>query len=103
MTVQQMIELVQQHHPSMGETEIIKMLNLAMADFSIKTRMIKDTVKQALTIDKRHYDLADATITMDEVIEVERVEMDAGDGFGTKIPRLMTPPNESDYDEWEAE
>ena len=98
-----MIELVQQHHPQMGETEIKKMLNLAMIDFSIKTRMVKDTVKQALTIDKRYYDLADATITMDEVIEVERVEMDAGSGFGTQIPRLMTPPDEADFDEWEAE
>ena len=103
MTVQQMIELVQQHHPSMGETEILKMLNLAMIDFSIKTGMIKDTVKQVMTIDKRYYDLAEATITMDEVIEIERVEMDAGNGFGTKIPRLVTPPTEADIDEWEAE
>jgi len=103
MTVQQMIELVQQHHPSMGETEIVKMLNLAMADFSIKTRIVKDTVKQAMTIDKRYYDLASASVTMDEVIEIERVEMDAGNGFGTQIPRLMTPPAEADLDEWEAE
>ena len=93
MTVQQMIELVQQHHPTMGETEIIKMLNLAMADFSIRTKMIKDVVTVNLDADKRYYDIND------EILEITRVDMDSGDGFGKQIPRLMTAPTEMDADE----
>ena len=33
MTLKEMIELVQQHHPHMGETEIVKLLNRAKDDF----------------------------------------------------------------------
>ncbi len=88
-----MIELVQQHHPTMGETEIIKMLNLAMADFSIRTKMIKDVVTVNLDADKRYYDIND------EILEITRVDMDSGDGFGKQIPRLMTAPTEMDADE----
>lgn len=90
MTVKQMIELVQQHHPQMGETEIIKMLNLAMADFSIRTKMMKDVILEELNADQRYYSLSD------EILEITRVDMDTGDGYGKQIPRLMTVPTEMD-------
>jgi len=85
-----MIELVQQHHPQMGETEIIKMLNLAMADFSIRTKMMKDVILEELNADQRYYSLSD------EILEITRVDMDTGDGYGKQIPRLMTVPTEMD-------
>ena len=100
MTVQQMIELVQQHHPSMGETEIIKMLNLALDEFVIQTRMIKDVATIATTTDQRYYDFDDSSSISDsdDVLEVFRVEYDTSGGFGKKIPRLLEPPSEAEVD-----
>jgi hypothetical protein len=37
----EIIELVQQHHPHMGEVEIIKLINRAMDDFTINTHILK--------------------------------------------------------------
>ena len=37
MTVKNMVEMVQQHHPNVGETQIIMWLNLAMDDVTDKT------------------------------------------------------------------
>ena len=98
MTVQQMIELVQQHHPKMGETEIIKMLNLALEEFVIQTRMIKDVATITTAQDQRYYDFDDSgsISDSDDVLEIFRVEYDSGDGFGKKIPRLLEPPTEAE-------
>ena len=95
-----MIELVQQHHPSMGETEIIKMLNLALDEFVIQTRMIKDVATIATTTDQRYYDFDDSSSISDsdDVLEVFRVEYDTSGGFGKKIPRLLEPPSEAEVD-----
>ena len=43
MTAREMIELVQQHHPDMGEKEIINLLNRAKDDFCAKTEIIKNS------------------------------------------------------------
>ena len=98
MTVQQMIELVQQHHTDMGETEIIKMLNLALDEFIIETQMIKDVATITTVADQRYYELDDSPSISDpdDVLEIFRVEYDSGDGFGKKIPRLLTPPTEAE-------
>lgn len=93
MIVQQMIDLVRMHHPQMGETEIIKMLNLAIKDFSNRTRIIKDIISESLNEDQRYYPLDE------DIIEITRVDMDTGDGYGKQIPRLMTAPTEMDSDE----
>ena len=100
MTVKQMTELVQQHHPNMGETEIIKMLNLALDEFVIQTRMIKDVATIATTTDQRYYDFDDSSSISDsdDVLEVFRVEYDTSGGFGKKIPRLLEPPSEAEVD-----
>ena len=100
MKVQQMIELVQQHHPNMGETEIIKMLNLALDEFVIQTRMIKDVAVITTAVDQRHYAFsASSTISdVDDVLEVFRVEYDTSGGFGKQIPRLLQPPTEAEAD-----
>ena len=41
MTLNEMIELVQQHHPDMGDTEIRLLLNRASDDFCAKTEIVK--------------------------------------------------------------
>jgi hypothetical protein len=84
----------------MGETEIIKMLNLALDEFVIQTRMIKDVATIATTTDQRYYDFDDSSSISDsdDVLEVFRVEYDTSGGFGKKIPRLLEPPSEAEVD-----
>tara|TARA_R100001594_G_C3846081_1_gene217183 strand:- start:151 stop:435 length:285 start_codon:yes stop_codon:yes gene_type:complete len=41
MTVKQMIETLQQHHPHIGETEAIILLNDALADFSERSQLFR--------------------------------------------------------------
>lgn len=88
MTQKQLIELVQQHHPNMGETEIRLALNRAQDDFSSKTESIKTTYTQTSTAGKRYY-------TLDgQILRVLKVQVNDVD-----IPRLIVPPSIDD-DEW---
>jgi hypothetical protein len=57
MLTKEMIELVQQHHPKMGEVEIIKLINRAKDDFCARTEIVKDTYTVTTTADKRYYNL----------------------------------------------
>ena len=41
MTTKEMIELVKQHHPYMGEVEVIKLLNRAKDDYCAQTEIVK--------------------------------------------------------------
>ena len=41
MKLKEMIDRVKQHHPDMGEVEIIRSLNDAMNDFGTRTEMIE--------------------------------------------------------------
>tara|TARA_R110002051_G_scaffold267414_1_gene327368 strand:- start:705 stop:1010 length:306 start_codon:yes stop_codon:yes gene_type:complete len=41
MTAKQMIELIQQHHPHIGETEALLLLNQSKDDFCQDTEMVK--------------------------------------------------------------
>jgi len=43
MTAKKMIELVQQHHPHMGETEILMLLNDAKDEFCERTEIVKSS------------------------------------------------------------
>ena len=43
MELKEMIELVQQHHPHMGETEIVKHLNRTKDEFCEETEIYKKT------------------------------------------------------------
>ena len=52
MLTKEMIELVQQHHPKMGEVEIIKLINRAKDDFCARTEIVKDTYTVTTTADK---------------------------------------------------
>ena len=82
MKLKEMIELVQQHHPNMGHTEIVKLLNRAMDDFSQETRIVKDMYEFDLVKNQRYYKL-DSTI-----LEVSEVDYDSGTSKGKRIPML---------------
>ena len=85
MTQKQLIELVQQHHPNLGETQIRIFLNKALDEFCRKTRMLKTLYQFSTSADQRYYDLDDS------IIEVTRIDYDS-----YQIPRLLSPPEKTD-------
>lgn len=93
MTSKQLIELVQQHHPHMGETEILLLLNQSMREFCEDTKMLASS---NVTIDTvsgtRWYTLPDFnTNTLGafamELLSIKEVYLD-----DVKIPRLQGNP-----------
>ena len=88
MTLNEMIELVQQHHPDMGETEIQLLINRASDDFCAKTELIKhsfslgvDVNPDSTTVNKRYYTLPTEILTIREVWLND-----------VRIPRLIGKP-----------
>ena len=62
-----MIELVQQHHPHMGEVEIINHLNRAKDAFCEETELIKDSYTSSTVINQRYYTLDDKIIKIKSI------------------------------------
>ena len=84
-----MTELVRQHHDHMGQTEIRKVLNRAINDFCVKTKVIQTSFTFDITDDNQ----ADRWIWLDDhIIDVERVEID-----NYVIPRSLTMPAIRDF------
>ena len=54
MTLNEMIELVRQHHPHMQDNEIRLLLNRASDDFCAKTEIIKDSFSQNILLYHRY-------------------------------------------------
>ena len=74
MTLNEMIELVRQHHPNMADNEIRLLLNRASDDFCAKTELIKHSFSLASAVDpdnttanKRYYNLPSEILTIREV------------------------------------
>tara|TARA_R100000152_G_C6775599_1_gene204111 strand:- start:500 stop:802 length:303 start_codon:yes stop_codon:yes gene_type:complete len=74
MTLNEMIELVRQHHPNMADNEIRLLLNRASDDFCAKTEIIKHSFSLGANIDpdsttanKRYYSLPSEILTIREV------------------------------------
>jgi len=57
MKAREMIELIQQHHPHIGEKEAIKILNRAKDDFCAKTEIVKDSYTSTTVANQRYYSL----------------------------------------------
>ncbi len=85
MTQKQLIELVKQHHPELGETQIRLYLNRALDEFCRKTRILDQLYTFPTVSNQRYYNLDDA------ISEVTRVDYD-----NYEIPRLTTPPEKMD-------
>ena len=90
MTLQELIELTQQHHPDMGHNEIMLEANRAMDDFSSQTRIVKGSYTFNTVIDQRFYTLDD------NILEIEEVAYDSSTSAGRIIPRLIYRPTEKD-------
>ena len=74
MTLNEMIELVRQHHPHMQDNEIRLLLNRASDDFCAKTEIVKhsfslgtDNDPDSTTANKRYYTLPAEVFTVREV------------------------------------
>jgi len=77
--------LVQQHHPTAGETEIRRWLNQAMLEFGRKTRILKSAYQFPSVSGQRWYGFEES------ILEVLRVDYD-----GYTIKRLVGNPNLKD-------
>ena len=74
MTFNEIVDLVKQHHPHMGDTEIRLLANRASDDFCAKTEILKDCFSlgadvdpDSTTADKRYYTLPSEILTIREV------------------------------------
>ena len=88
MTLNEMLELVKQHHPHMGEMEIRYLLNRASDDFCAKTELVKhsfslglDNAPDSSEANKRYYTLPSEVLTIREVWLND-----------VKIPRIVGKP-----------
>ena len=83
-----MVELVQQHHPDLGVTEIVKMLNTAQEEYSQRTRMLEKATQFDLELNQRYYLLDEA------ILEIKSVDMEGADGSAdhVNIPKLIGRP-----------
>ena len=95
MNLQNLIELVEQHHPHLKENEIRHLLNRAADDLCMKSELIDtqfDAVSElgdtgTTTIDQRFYILPDGLFKIKEVFL-----------NGVRIPRSTTKPIIDDYE-----
>jgi len=68
MQLKEMIELVQLHHPHLGETEIVKLINRAKDDFCEITEIYKKTDDTIDTVvDQRWYSIPSGLTRIEEV------------------------------------
>jgi len=86
----ELIELVKQHHPHLGETEIRKLLNRAQNIICEETEALENWFTDTTVADQRFYDFDDL------LIRVKRVELTDNDGNYYAIPQLSNPPDLGD-------
>ena len=87
-----MVELVQQHHPELGVTEVVKMINTAQAEYSSRTRMLEKATQFNLATDQRYYALDES------ILEIKSVDMEGADSSAdhVSIPKLIGRPTRRD-------
>lgn len=81
MKIVEMIELIQQHHSHLGQTEIVRLLDRAKNDFCAKTEIVKDTYTSVTVANQRYYTLNA------KVLKILSVWLN-----DVKIPRLIGKP-----------
>jgi hypothetical protein len=85
MKLKEMIERVQQHHPSMGTVEIIRYLNDGMNDMGFRTELIESIDTFSTVVGQRVYPLKK------HIIKVKGVDYD-----NKTIKKLIGRPTERD-------
>ena len=68
MLTKEMIELVQQHHPHMGQVEVVKLLNRAKDEFCERTDIYKKTGSSTTTAGQRWYSLPAGLLKIERVL-----------------------------------
>ena len=93
MNAKQMIELLQQHHPHIGETEALLLINQAKDDFCQDTEIVKNQVSFTTTAGTMLYDLN--LMANSNILKILNVWIgDAGSEI--KAPRLQGTLNIKD-------
>lgn len=90
MKLQQMIDLVQKHHPDLGSNEIIHLLNLASDEFCSRTLILDEATQFDTVKDQRYYGLKES------IIEIKSVDKADADGDVEGINRLIGRPQYRD-------
>ncbi|MBT7091366.1 MAG: hypothetical protein HN932_12925 [Candidatus Marinimicrobia bacterium] len=100
LTTRQLLELTSQHHPELGETQMILWFNQAMerfADDGAQTKTAHDTF--STVVDQQYYDLTDSlsgvlsSITRDDqLIHISQVRYG-----GENIGELINPEDVEGY------
>ena len=88
MKLKEMVELVQQHHPELGITEVVKMLNIAQDEYSARTRLLEKATQFDLVTNQRYYALDKS------ILEIKSVDMESADNSTDhiNIPKLIGRP-----------
>ena len=85
MTQLEMQELIRQHHDHLGEVEVRKLIDRALADFAAKTEILEGEDSITTAADTRFYDLNA------NIIKIIKVWYN-----NTEIPRLIGTPSIDD-------
>ena len=85
MNQKQLIELIQQHHPHMRETEARMLLNRAQDQFCSESEVIETTFTIDTAVGKRYYSLPN------KILKITAVQYNDVD-----IPRLLSRPTIDD-------
>ena len=105
MTQKEMIEIIQQEFPQVGETQIRTMLNRAMDKFDSEVPGLLTSFADVSPIaNKRRYDLSDFKIesgatdlVADDVLEITRVDYGT-EGTGKQVKRILGHITDTDWD-----
>ena len=92
MKQQQMIEMVQKHHPEMTETEIRIYLNKALDEFCEQTKILKGQATFTTISEQRYYRLIDLDGDGDSSDQHQFIDIDRVDFNDYQISRLQDPP-----------
>ena len=92
MKQQQMIEMIQKHHPEMTATEIRIYLNKALDEFCESTRILKGQQTFTTTSDTRYYKLNDLDADGSESDQHKFIDVNRVDFNNYQISRLQDPP-----------
>ena len=85
MKLKEMIERVQQHHPDMGVTEIVRSLNDGLNDIGFRTEIIESADQFDTVVGQRVYKL------QKRIMKIKAVDYD-----GKTIKKLLGRPLERD-------
>ena len=85
MKLKEMIDRVKQHHPDMGEVEIIRSLNDGMNDMGFRAELVEAMDEFTTTADTRVYPLKK------HIIKIKAVDYD-----GKSIKKLVGRPVKRD-------